>query len=128
MSNVEAAMVLMISATLRATKRTFALFAMAGLVFVSSGLLASEAMAEPIPPEYLQADYDSCIAEDNSKWMKQYCRCFVTEIERTMPFKEYLEVAEEISQRLAAGASDSDVLTTNKTFMDAVEFCVEKTG
>ena len=101
---------------------------MAGLLFVVSGILAFDAKAEPIPPEYLEMDYNSCIADDNSKWMKQYCRCFVTEIEKNMQLKEYIEVSEEISERLAAGAGESDVLTTNKTFMNAVDYCVEKTG
>ncbi len=114
--------------TLRAPGRYAAGIAMVGLLLITSGFLAFDAQAEPIPPEYLQMDYNSCIAEDNSKWMKQYCRCFVMEIEKNMQLKEYLEVAEEISARLAAGAGESDVLTTNQTFMDAVEFCVNKTG
>lgn len=121
-------MILINDGILKARGRYAAQLAIAALLLVSPGFLAFGAKAEPIPPAYLQMDYNSCIAGDKSKWMKTYCRCFVTEIERNMELKEYIEVSQEISERLAAGAGESDILTSNPTFMNAVEFCLKKAG
>ena len=121
-------MILVHCGILRAPRLYVARFAIATLILVSSGFLALEAKAEPIPSAYLQMDYHGCIAAEDSKWMKTYCRCFVTEIERNMQLEEYLEVSQEISERLAAGASGSDVLTSNRTFINAVESCAREAG
>lgn len=116
------------AAMLNARKRCSAVVFVIALAIALSGLAISSAVAEPIPPEYLQADYENCVAGDKSKWMKQYCTCFVDEIERTMDLKEYLDVTAEIMDHMAKGGSELDVLTTNKTFANAVDFCLRKAG
>ena len=105
----------------------FAMFL--GLPSLAAGLVLSVAIhahAEPIPDAWLEQDYASCIAADDTAFMRQYCKCVIDEIRVTMTRKEYLAVTAAVLEQKSAGASDLEIVASNKKMSDAAQMCLQQ--
>ncbi|MEM7122109.1 MAG: hypothetical protein AAF563_12570 [Pseudomonadota bacterium] len=98
---------------------------------LAAGLVLSvviHAHAEPIPPAWLEQDYASCIAAGDTAFMRQYCKCVIEEIRVTMTRQEYLAVTAAVLEQKSAGASDLEIVASNKKMSDAAQLCLQQTA
>ena len=67
-------------------------------LILSTCLLASAAVAEPVPIEQLKKDFDSCVASCPEAWEAEsctnYCRCVNAGVQRDFTLAEYENLVE----------------------------------